>query len=386
MNKIETVQGTDTAVSPRTPDSWSETLAPVRRPRRARKALAVVLVALVLGGAGVVAWWRLNDKQPAATTPKAVTTTPILRETLTEKVVVAGRLDYGAPAPVTAPGSGMVTWLPSVGAPVRRGQALLRVDDQPVVLLYGEIPMYRPLAEGTEGRDVEQFEVNLRALGYRGFTVDEEYTASTAEAVKRWQRWMGTLESGSIVPGAVVYLHSPIRVAAHLARPGSPAGGDVLTYTGQRRRVVVEANAEKASWAKKGLGVRVSLPDGGSAKGKVSKVQATPTEPEAESAASDDAEASAETVTITVDVADQAALRDVELGRIDVSYVAKERKNVLTVPVSALLALAEGGYGLELITGTDRRVVPVEVGLFTAARTEVSGPDLQEGLTVAVPE
>jgi hypothetical protein len=62
-----------------------------------------------------------------------------------------------------------------------------------------------------------------------------------------------------------------------------------------------------------------------------------------------------------------------------------ERADVLTVPVNALLALAEGGYGLELVNpdGTTE-IVAVETGLFADGRVEVEGPDLDDGLTVGV--
>jgi hypothetical protein len=58
---------------------------------------------------------------------------------------------------------------------------------------------------------------------------------------------------------------------------------------------------------------------------------------------------------------------------------------VLTVPVAALLALAEGGYGVQVVTGTATRIVAVRTGLFAAGRVEVSGDGLTEGMTVGMP-
>ena len=49
------------------------------------------------------------------------------------------------------------------------------------------------------------------------------------------------------------------------------------------------------------------------------------------------------------------------------------------VPVSALVALAEGGYGLEIVDGTQTRYVAVTLGMFAQGRVEVSGPDIAEG-------
>ena len=61
------------------------------------------------------------------------------------------------------------------------------------------------------------------------------------------------------------------------------------------------------------------------------------------------------------------------------------RADVLAVPVQALVALAEGGYGLEVVDGSSTRYLPVRTGLFAAGRVEVAGEGLREGLTVGMP-
>jgi multidrug efflux pump subunit AcrA (membrane-fusion protein) len=66
-----------------------------------------------------------------------------------------------------------------------------------------------------------------------------------------------------------------------------------------------------------------------------------------------------------------------------VELVANARRGVLAVPVTALLALAGGGYGVEVIepAGT-HRLVPVRTGLFATTMVEVSGAGLAEGTRV----
>ncbi|MGI9121181.1 MAG: hypothetical protein ACR2G7_13870 [Acidimicrobiales bacterium] len=54
-------------------------------------------------------------------------------------------------------------------------------------------------------------------------------------------------------------------------------------------------------------------------------------------------------------------------------------------PRQALVALAEGGYGLEVADGAARRYVRVETGLFAEGMVEVSGDGLAEGMRVVVP-
>jgi hypothetical protein len=59
---------------------------------------------------------------------------------------------------------------------------------------------------------------------------------------------------------------------------------------------------------------------------------------------------------------------------------------VLTVPVAALVALAEGGFGVEVVAGDSRRYVAVEAGLFADGRAEVTGAGLRQGMLVVVPK
>jgi membrane fusion protein, multidrug efflux system len=156
----------------------------------------------------------------------------VTRTTLVQTTTVPGTLGYGDPVPLTAPGAGTLTWLAPVGSTVSRGEPLYRVDEQPVVLLYGSVPMYRPLDEGTEGTDVIQLQENLAALGYDGFEVDGVYTDGIAEAVRAWQSDLGLPETGRVEPGQVVFTPGAIRVAQHIAHLGDPLrGAPVLSYT-----------------------------------------------------------------------------------------------------------------------------------------------------------
>jgi membrane fusion protein, multidrug efflux system len=71
---------------------------------------------------------------------------------------------------------------------------------------------------------------------------------------------------------------------------------------------------------------------------------------------------------------------------VDVVFTASERKDVLTVPVTALVALAEGGYGVEVVSGSTSRYVPVTTGLFSNGRVEIEGSGIREGTRVGVPK
>jgi hypothetical protein len=86
---------------------------------------------------------------------------------------------------------------------------------------------------------------------------------------------------------------------------------------------------------------------------------------------------------VTVTIRDQKSVGRLESGPVTVEYVGREVKDVLTVPVAALVALAEGGHGLETADGG---FVAVKTGLFADGRVEVSGSAVRAGLKVRIPE
>lgn len=327
--------------------------------------------AVGFGGSGSDAGGSARGAMP----PK---TAEVTRQTLVDTDEVDGTLGYGDATTVSGSGGGTVTWLAAAGATVKRGQPLYKVDDDPVVLLYGKLPLYRPLSTGVEGRDVKQFEANLAALGYDGFTVDDEYTSATATAVREWQEDLGRDETGVVDGGWVAYARGEVRIAGHGAGVGSPAGGEILTYTRVSRTVTVDLPVDDRRLARVGAAATVVLPDGSTAAAKVTSVGAVAEAPA-------DPQGGDPTIEVLVALDDPAALGDFDEGPVDVRFVASERADVLTVPVAALVALAEGGYGVQVVEGSSTRYVAVELGLFADGRVEVSGEGLAEGTVVGMP-
>jgi peptidoglycan hydrolase-like protein with peptidoglycan-binding domain len=249
--------------------------------------------------------------------------------------------------------------------------------------MYGALPAYRRLASGDEGPDVKQLEQNLRALGYTGFTVDDEYSSSTADAVAEWQEDAGLEETGVAEPSQILYAAGAIRVDGHEAEVGDAAqpGQGVLTYTGTARVVTVTLDVDDQRLAQKGATVGVRLPDGRRVDGKITKIETV-----IDDAGSDNPEAEPETkIEVTVTVGDAKALAEYDRASVDVAFTASQREDVLTVPVAALLALREGGYGLQIVEGSTTRIVAVKTGLFSGGRVEVSGDGLAEGMSVGMP-
>jgi len=349
-----------------------------------------VLLVLVVGAVAARGFGGGDPGQPVSgNLPPA--TAMVTRATLTQTERVTGMLGYGVPSTVVARasaaagdgGPGTLTWLAPVGAVVQRGRPVYTVDDRPVVLLIGEKPLWRVLAVDVKGSDVELLETNLRALGYSGFTVDAAFTSATTTAVKRWQKALGLEQTGTVDVNQIAVAAGQLRVVEHKAAAGSEATGEVLTYTGTTRVVTVPLEVTRQHLVRTGLRATVTLPDGRTVTGTVRSIGTVA------SAGNDDAPggqpASEPTVQVVVIVADQAALGTLDAAPVQLMLVVAERRDVLTVPVGALVALAEGGYGVQVVEGGATTYVAVEVGMFAGGRVEVSGGDIAEGMTVGVP-
>jgi peptidoglycan hydrolase-like protein with peptidoglycan-binding domain len=248
------------------------------------------------------------------------------------------------------------------------------------------VPMYRTLDDGIEGADVQQLQENLAELGYTGFTVDDVFTPATAEAVRTWQSDLGLPTTGTVEPGQVVFTPGAVRIAEHTARVGDllgERGVPVLSYTGTTRLVTVELEVADQALAVDGGEVSVTIPGREGVEGEISQIGTVvmaPEEAAAEDAAPEDAR-----IEVTVTIADQEALGSLDAAPVDVEFVSQEREDVLAVPVAALLALAEGGFGVQVVDGDTTRIVAVETGMFAAGQVEVSGEGIAEGVTVGVP-
>ena len=123
---------------------------------------------VILGGAvaGLALAWGSAAKEPAANPALPPATAKVARTTLVETNKVSGTLGYADPTPISTAGTGTLTWIAPVGSTVKRGEPLFKVDERPVVALYGALPLYRALRTGVKGTDVKQLEENLSKLGY----------------------------------------------------------------------------------------------------------------------------------------------------------------------------------------------------------------------------
>jgi hypothetical protein len=335
-------------------------------------------------------------------------TAPIVRTDLQTTTQVAGTLGYAGSYQVISQLSGIaLTAVASPGAVVRRGQQLFEVDGTGVPLLYGSRPMWRAIAPGdTPGPDVYELDQNLIALGYseHGYlTPSDTFTAATAAAIDEWQHASGLSETGSVELGAVAFLPGPVRAGAPTAAVGAPVqpGAAIMNATSALLSIDVQLPVTQEYLVRVGDSVTITLPDGvtttpgtitaiapvvtASVGGSGSGGQSSNGQGSGGQSSSGGSGGSA-TVDVSVSLTNPAAAGQYDQAPVEVNIVDATASNVLAVPITALVALAGGGYGVEIVSHGRLTLVGVRTGLFADTLVEVSGAGLHPGLLVEVPK
>ena len=275
--------------------------------------------------------------------------------------------------------TGTVTHLVAEGETLDQGDVLLAIDGEPVVLLLGDVPAYRLMEVGVEGADVLQLQVALEELGFgSGLTSDGTFNLATAAAVVLWQVSVGARPDGIVNLGDVVFLPEPIRVGETLVSVGVELrdGMQILSASSNATNVSVDLSTDDQDLVEVGLSVVVILPDASREPGVVSEIGTV-------------VQANQQGATffeMLVTLVDPDAAPGLDEAPVDVEIVSDRADDVLAVPVTALLALSEGGYAVEVVTEDGSvALVAVDPGLFADGLVEVTSDVLAEGMEVILP-
>ncbi|MFJ2744876.1 peptidoglycan-binding protein [Streptomyces sp. NPDC087440] len=356
-----------------------------------RKTLGIALALLLVAGGGTAAVTVLGDGSADAAGREESTGLPpataaVERGSLSTSSQTHGTIGYDGERKISTAASGVLTSLAATGSTIARDGVLYQVNGSPVRLLYGQEPMYRDLKQGDKGRDVRQLKANLQAMGYgTGLTVDEKFTPGTTEAVRRWQRKHGVRQTGRVGAGEIAFAPGAQRVKSAAAALGDrlAPGGHVLTTTGSDRIVTIKLDVAKAGGVAEGARVTVELPGGGTAGGRIRSVGTTVDPPKDPQGGQEQDAKPKITVTVAFDDPDRA--KGLDQAPVTVRITGETKKGVLTVPVNALLALPDGGFGVQVVANGAVREAKVGLGLFGGGRVEVTGGGLSEGTRVGVP-
>ncbi|MGZ0193324.1 MAG: peptidoglycan-binding domain-containing protein [Acidimicrobiales bacterium] len=349
-----------------------------------RTISAVVLLAAVVGaGFLVVAADGTSENDTDATTPtaSAAATVQVTRQTLTETAETTGTVGHGDAVELPIESQGIVTWAPDQDDVLAVGDTAVRVDNRPVTLAAGTTPLYRELrvvgsSERDEagdrlghqtGDDVAQLQQFLVDEGFDDdgrLEVDADFGPSTKRAVQDWQEAVGHPATGRVDRSQLVFVDRDLVVEQ------APAVGQpftALTMTEPARTVTATVAAAKRSFFAEGATVDLET-DGNHLDGTVTDTTRT-TGPDG-------------TTAYEIEISIDAELAD-GVESVDVTATKTIATNVLTVPVRALLALAGGGWAVEVPVpnGTELRRVELDQVVDTTA--SITGID--EGTEVVVP-
>ncbi len=175
---------------------------------------------------------------------------------------------------------------------------------------------------------------------------------------------------------------------------GSSAGGgaapaEAILQTASTKIVVsVQLPASNQSEAIVGEPVTVELPSGRTVDGRVTQVS-----PVAQSSSSGSGSGSGNaagggsgstsaTIPVTVTLTGHhPSLVGLDAAAVSVNFVAQQARHVLSVPVTALLATAGGGYDVQE-AAAPHGLIPITPGLFAAGYVQISGAGIYPGLQV----
>ncbi len=235
--------------------------------------------------------------------------------------------------------------------------------------------------DAATGYDVAQLESALLALGFDAegeLITDGIYDDATNSAVIEFQVATGMEPDGVVNLGEVVFQPGAVRVTDVLAgeatgvNPGSP----ILGISASEKVVRLDLPAANQGLVAPGDGVIVELPDFSEVPATVISVAQTATRTQDGGA----------TFEVLIQLDDPSVAGQLDEAPVDVLVLSDSVEDVVAIPVSALVALLEGGYAVEVVNGSGlTRLVPVGVGFFADGMVEVTSGSIQPGEQVVVP-
>jgi peptidoglycan hydrolase-like protein with peptidoglycan-binding domain len=231
-------------------------------PRRRRLRRWIALATVVSAGAAIAVVVAIDSgghgpSNNSEGIPVGDTTAAVERRTLVEHAQLNGTLTYSSGSDIYDRLAGTFTWLPAAGAVIHRGQQLFRINNTPVVLMYGSLPAYRALKEGvSDGPDVAELNENVIALGYDPYGAigtREDFSAATTAAVKRWQQAEGLPQTGQVELGRVVFAAGARRVTSLHVTLGEdpPAASEEAAPKQKQEEEAASKRREEAAAAKR---------------------------------------------------------------------------------------------------------------------------------------
>jgi len=173
---------------------------------------------------------------------------------------------------------------------------------------------------------------------------------------------------------------------------GAGNATEVMQTTSDHLIVTVNLPASSQSEAVVGASVLVEMPAGNTVNGRITAVSSVATTSSAGNANSANGNASggsgnggssgsSPSVPVTIALTQPVGGAGLDQAAVSVQFAEARATNVLSVPVSALLATSGSSYALQE-AAPPHRLIPVSTGLFAAGDVQISGPGIYPGLQV----
>ena len=227
---------------------------------------------------------------------------------------------------------------------------------------------------------------NLAALDIAsGLRTDGVFDRATTAAVRTWQGRLHVPETGVVLLGDVVFVPGAAHVSSvhAVAGAGGAPGAAVLDLSSVDQVVNVPLDPGLAVSVHAGDPARIHLPDGSVVDGRIQTVAsvATPvTQPPGGNGVGPQS-----AVAATASPVDETQLAGLDGAHITLDLTTATATDALAVPVTALVVLADGSFGVELADGAPGHFVRVTPGIYDRTLVQVTGDGIAEGGHVVVP-
>jgi hypothetical protein len=185
----------------------------------------------------------------------------------------------------------------------------------------------------------------------------------------------------------------PASPSSNAANPSTDSGGasasPILETTSTRQIVTVDLDPSKQSEAKVGARVTVEMPAGDTVGGRVSAVSSVAQSSgnsdtgngSGNSGTGNNSGGTGSTIPVTISLSRRHAHGGLNQAAVSVNFAQARANDVLSVPVTALLATAGGAYAVQA-AAAPHQLIPVTTGLFAAGYVQISGKGIHPGLRV----
>lgn len=303
------------------------------------------------------------------------------------------QLERGLAALGYDPGTVDESFTVATAAAVRRWQAALRLSET------GSVELGR-VAFLPGPRRIAQVDATLGSAGGSGGSSPAAWDG----AAPRYA--YADYEAGGTVPATPTPTTPRTTPTAPAPSGGQPGGSDddgsngdggsggavaaatkVLTTTSTVRVVTADLDAADQQLARVGTAALVVLPDGRRVRGRVIRVGTVVSDSDnADGGGAGGAGGGDPTLPLTIRLRSLRAVGTLDEAPVAVQLTRISRRNVLAVPIEALIARSGGGYAVRVVRGARIVTVPIQPGLFADGYVEVAGGAVHEGDRVQVPK